>query len=381
MKSWLLNLLLAIATVALLLMLLELPAALRLLDYRVVFRSGPALATGKPWQNPHNRMDDELLWIHRPGQHITGTASGDMVAWLGIATDRRYPVDVSYDSNGFRNPRDLDSATVALVGDSFLEWSNVAQQDLLGSVLERRLGVPVANLSQAGYGPHQERIVLSRYALPLRPRVVVWEFFEGNDLADLNRYEEWSGNWTRIQSDLGGFSERSFLNNAYRMARMVASTRRTTDAPTARRRSCTITAGAARDSTVYFAYPGIPLRERERTALAKTQELVADGQAEARQHGAQLVLMFIPTKFRVYRDRCSYPPEGEAKLWVVNDMPERLATWAARQNLPFLDLTAALTAAAGGPLLYFPDDGHWTPRGHQVAADTLATFLHATGLD
>jgi hypothetical protein len=381
MKARLLNLILLVGSVAVMLGLLELPAALGLVDYRSVFRSGPALATGKPWQNPHNRTDDELLWIHRPGQRITGSASGDMVAWLEIATDRRYPVDLTYDRNGFRNATDLDSAPVVLVGDSFLEWSNVGQQDLVGNVLERRLGVPVANLGQAGYGPGQERIVLRRYALPLRPRVVVWQFFEGNDLGDLQRYEEWSADWPRIRADMGGFAERSFLRNGWRTARLMAVARRETDGPRARERSCRITAGEARDSTLYFAYAGTPLGERELGLLTKVEQLLAEGQAEARQHGAELVLMFVPTKFRVYGDLCSYPPDGLAKLWVVNDMPQRLGAFAARTGMPFLDLTPALIGARNGPLLYFIDDGHWTPLGHQVAGDTLAAFLHANGLD
>lgn len=374
------KLILAIGTIALLLIMLELPAALRLVDYRAVFRTGPALATGKPWQNPYNRADDQLLWIHRPHQHITGKAAGDMVAWLGIATDRLYPVDVTYDRNGFRNARDLDSATVALIGDSFLEWSNVGQADLLGSVLERRLGVPVANLGQAGYGPMQERIVLTRFALPLRPRVVVWQFFEGNDLTDLTRYEEWIRDWPRIRARQDAFSERSLLRNAWRTAVALAARRTSVDASTAQARACTVIAGQARDSTLYFAYPGLPLGERQLAGLAKVDSLVADAQAEASRQGAQLVLMFVPTKFRVYGPLCTYPVGGEARGWVVNDMPERIAAWAAAGNLPFLDLTPALREAAlDGPLVYFIDDGHWTPRGHQVAADTLAGFLQSRG--
>ncbi len=362
---------------AALLGLLELPAALGLLDYRSVFRTGPALATGKPWQNPHNRTDDELLWIHRPRQHITGQAAGDMVAWLGIASDRRYPVDVTYDGNGFRNARDLDSATVVLIGDSFLEWSNVAQPDLLGSVLEQRLQVPVANLGQAGYGPRQERIVLSRFGLPLRPKIVVWAFFEGNDLSDLSRYEAWIADWPRIRSELGGFAERSFLGNAWRTVRGLAARRTTSDGPAAVRRACRIQSGAAKDSSVYFAYPGIPLTEPVLANLAKAEGLVAEAQTEALQHGARLVLMFIPTKFRVYGELCSYAPDADPRSWVVNDMPQRLAAWAQSIDLPFLDLTPALRSAAmNGPLVYFVDDGHWTPRGHAVAADTLASFLH-----
>ena len=54
---------------------------------------------------------------------------------------------------------------------------------------EQRLDTDVVNLGQAAYGLKQELGVLRRFALPLRPRLVLWFLFGGNDLRDVELYE------------------------------------------------------------------------------------------------------------------------------------------------------------------------------------------------
>ena len=59
------------------------------------------------------------------------------------------------------------------------------------------------------------------------------------------------------------------------------------------------------------------------------------------------------------------------------DVPNRLlADILTERGIPVLDLTEPLRQGlAGGDKLYFPIDGHWTPAGHQLAAERLAEFL------
>jgi hypothetical protein len=46
-------------------------------------------------------------------------------------------------------------------------------------------GYKVLNLGQGGSGPLIELGILGEYALPLRPKRVVWPFYEGNDFINL----------------------------------------------------------------------------------------------------------------------------------------------------------------------------------------------------
>jgi hypothetical protein len=59
-----------------------------------------------------------------------------------------------------------------------------------------------------------------------------------------------------------------------------------------------------------------------------------------------------------------------------SEVESRLREWAAGEDVPFLDLTAAFRSASGDALSY-PLDGHWTPRGHRVAGDAIAGWLES----
>lgn len=359
--------------------MLELPAWLGMIDYRrVISLPQSVLYTKiKPWNNPANLLDPELIHIHRPGQRFAGETVGDLVFYLGIATDQHYYVDIQYDQNGFRNDPPLSEAPVAAFGDSFLEAGLVDQASVVTSQLAQRLRVPVANLGQAGYGPQQELITLRRFGLALHPKLVLWFFFEGNDLLDVARYESMTRDWAATVNGLNGFPERSFTRNALWALAGYTSPKLTQDTDEARKRSCRVQTGsAAAGKTIYFAYPGEPLSADDLTSLDKTEEAILQAQKTAQDNGAALVLIYIPIKYRVYRDDCLFPQDGYGNTWILNDLPTRLESWSEAHGLDYFDLTPALReAAATGDLVYFPDDGHWNARGNEVAARAVDAYL------
>ena len=91
------------------------------------------------------------------------------------------------DEFGFNNPIGQhvpDTIDIALVGDSMVHGTTVEPSENLAGWL-RRSGYKVLNLGQGGSGPLIELGILGEYALPLRPKRVVWLFYEGNDLINL----------------------------------------------------------------------------------------------------------------------------------------------------------------------------------------------------
>ncbi|MBI4590750.1 MAG: hypothetical protein HY725_18145 [Candidatus Rokubacteria bacterium] len=175
--------LLASLSLFLVVALLEAPALARLVDYRLVFAT-PILA---PWRNPQNLLDPELVHIRPPHQQLTGASrGGDIARLFHTPSPQLYRYNIRYDRDGFRNAVDLDAADIAVLGDSIIEGPNLSSAQLVTSVLARLQQARVANLGQTGYGPQQELVVLRRYAVPLRPRTVVWAFFEGNDLKNVH---------------------------------------------------------------------------------------------------------------------------------------------------------------------------------------------------
>jgi len=385
-RSKVINATVSTASLVMVVGLLELPALLGILDYRLIISPPQSVVFTKikPWEDPRNRLDRELIHIRRPNQKITGQTIGDLVPWLGIVTDRRYQIDAQYDGNGFRNDHEITAAPVIVLGDSFLEAALVPQDALLTTQMSRLLQSEVANLGQSGYGPQQELIVLRRYGLPLQPKVVVWLFFEGNDLLDVPRYDRLMRDWDIYMKETHGFKERSFTRNVLSALTYLTApsrTRGTADTDEARRRSCRFTGSRSEEGkTIYFAYAGTPLSPEDLTSLATVQKVLLDAQRLAADNGAHLLLAFTPTKFRVYRDFCEFPADAYGRIWQPNDLPARLEEWAAAQGIAYLDLTASLQeAAAQGELVYFPDDGHWNATGHEVVAEAVADFIKANG--
>jgi|RhiMetdeSRZDD1v2_1073273.scaffolds.fasta_scaffold38854_3 acetyltransferase AlgX (SGNH hydrolase-like protein) len=366
-------------TLLVLLGMLELPAMCGLVDYRLVIAL-PEIVHVKPWNDPRNQLDRELLYTRRPGQRFVGETVGDLVHWLGIATDRRYPIDIQYDRHGFRNDHEIEQAPVVVLGDSFVEAGLVPQAALLSTRLSELLHVETANLGLGGYGPQQELIVLKRYGLELRPKVVLWFFFEGNDLLDVPRYANYSRNWDATLKELHGFKARSFTKNVLRvLGRLSTSQSQTTSE--ALRRSCYFRQGQDESSkTLYFAYAGMPLSREDLVSLEIAQRSFQEAKRLASEHGAQFLFVYIPIKFRVYRDFCEFPAKGYGKQWQVNNLPTMLESWCQAQDIAYLNLTESLQEhAARGDLVYFPDDGHWNAHGHEIVATTIAQFIKNQG--
>lgn len=379
-----LNSVLTSATFGLSIGLLEVPAIFGFVDYRRVISPPESyiMTSVKPWDNPANLFDQDLMHLHRPHQHVAGETTGDLVPWLGISTDRRYKVDLQFDRNGFRNDYEIQRADAVVLGDSFVEGILVSQNDLVSSQLKQKLNVEVANLGQSGYGPQQELAVLRRFGLELHPKVVLWFFFEGNDLLDVPRYESFIRDRENVIRERDSFRKRSFLRNALFTLAGYTAPKPNIDDSEARRRSgkFLINQNTGRE-TLYFAYPGVPLSDDDLASLEVTDKTLLQANQLAADRGARFLLVYVPTKFRVYRDFCEFSPDALATSWEPNDLPKRMAAWCENNDIAYLDLTSALKqSAANGELVYFTDDGHWNAQGHQVAADAISRFVKSQGL-
>lgn len=92
------------------------------------------------------------------------------------------------DEHGFNNPygvfahHDID---IMLVGDSFTHGECMQPGEDIGSLL-RNTGKRVINLGMGGNGPLLDLAALKEYAEPMKPKVVLWMYYE-NDLEDLTR--------------------------------------------------------------------------------------------------------------------------------------------------------------------------------------------------
>jgi PAS domain-containing protein len=100
----------------------------------------------------------------------------------------RYSIYES-DERGFHNPRGIwgsEHMTIAAVGDSFTEGACVPTERNFMALIRNRYPAAV-NLGMCGEGPLIMLAALTEYLPAVKPNVVLWFFFEGNDFAELSK--------------------------------------------------------------------------------------------------------------------------------------------------------------------------------------------------
>jgi hypothetical protein len=341
-------------------------------DYRGLF--------GTPVSFDHScytRPDPELLYVHLANLHWSGTAPCDLLEHLHLPSEiaTSFSSDCRWDVDGFRNEKEIHQADVAVIGDSFVEQPNLMAEQLFPSVLARRLDRPVVNLGQSGYGPQQELAVLKRFALKYNPKVIVWAFFEGNDLSEAIQYERVLPDYEQQSRRERSIWKRSFSRNLYKALRGFCNRNpQHARVPEAKRREGVLPNG----QRMWFLYEGHSLSPEQSRGLKIVSKTLEDAAATCRTRGIKLLVAFLPTTYRVYHSLCRFEAGSDCASWVTDDLPERLARATGRlgRHVRYLDLTPALQQeAAKGRLVYFRDDTHWTAAGHDVAAQAIERLI------
>src|SRR6185369_11374903 len=134
----------------------------------------------------------ELLITRPPHLFWRGSSRGDLALERDDVDPFARTITFQTDRDGFRNSRDIDTAEIVFIGDSFTEAGNVLEEETFVRQTERITGKTVRNLGRAAYSPFVELIVLNHYALPCQPRIVVWQISEMNDLWEEVLYKRWN---------------------------------------------------------------------------------------------------------------------------------------------------------------------------------------------
>ena len=146
-RQVLLSVLAFTGTLAVLLLLLELPATVGLVSYASLL--APTGITDA------FVVDAELSFRRPSRQSWTGQVRGDVVSAWNVPLGTPGHISFTTDSRGFRNRTERAQADVVLIGDSYVEGWSVSDDETVAAVLEQRLDHPVSNLGVSGYGTLQ----------------------------------------------------------------------------------------------------------------------------------------------------------------------------------------------------------------------------------
>lgn len=278
------------------------------------------------------------------------------------------------DRHGFNNPDavwDVRQPAIGILGDSFAHGSCVPSKDNMAALLRRRFGATV-NLGVSGFGPLQELAALSEYLKPLRPPVVLWMFFEGNDLTEDLPMEIHAPLLQQYLADEG-----LTQNLIGQRAAMADSMRRYLDRDL-------IAAMNRVDSPYENLVRNLSLdRVRETVGLGPVQigynlgsmdeelGLFATVLHKARDRvggwGGKLYIVYLPESGR-YMARFSESAVRRA-------IHDGVASIAEREQVEMIDLAPVFAQDPAPETLYAYPGAHYSVKGYKVAAEAIARVL------
>ena len=267
------------------------------------------------------------------------------------------------DDYGFNNPKGhwaLKPVDVALLGDSFTLGACVPTEKSFAALIGEAYPATL-NLASGGNGPLIELATLREYLEDVRPRIVVWVYYEGNDLDNL--YDEWKSHLLR-----------SYLNRGFRQG--LAARQHDIDSELlafvqeARETSIwTERLGQARDAVKLMnlrALAASALRLQGKNTMDSQQEIdhlrtvLSEAVTSVRSWGGSLYFVYLPTWKRYAHPKLA-PSEREAVLATVKDL-----------GIHVIDIHRAF-AKEPDPLEFFPfrQAGHYNEKGNRLVANEI----------
>lgn len=346
-------------------------------------------------------MSDFLWqWDERIGMKLIPGKQGRSVK------PRFFDVEVSVNAEGFRD-RDHDLATAAstprvvLLGDSFVEAIQVPFENSITAVLQRELEhrygkVETINFGVSGSGTARQYLALREYGLRYRPDLVLLFFF-GNDVSDNSErlrgapyfpYPRLSWDGKLLRDSAG---EPLFTAFAAPAARFELPDGVKHNWKTYRflRQLADRSPGVAPQGFAYYElYRSKPLPAWAE-AWSSTEQLILAMRDLAQASKAKFGVVLVPSAWEVYPDLWN---QAVRRLTAISDgsldpdyPSRRLRDFLEANGVVVLDLLGEFRQRAlNPPLLYIPEDAHWTSEGHRLAANLIAraaaTMLHAEGV-
>ena len=320
----------------------------------------------------------DLPFERPPHLKWEGMSRGDLALLNGDADPYARTVTFETDMDGFRNSRDLSQADLVVIGDSFTEAGNVMEAESFSALAGKQSGMSVRNLGRAGYTAATELIVLKKYGLKCRPKVVVWQIAESNDLAEMQVYANWVAagrpRYFDVKPRNVRFKAWQSRSPSFKLFDLL---RENTSRPWPL--GGTFKGEDGIDFPVRFlSMPSLEPPVRGHPAWPAFAETLLEAAAVCRAQNIRLLVLFIPTKSRVMAPHSKLTPLAQAAFDRVegDSLGTVLKQYCASHDIQFIDPTERLLEEAkAGRLVYLPYDTHLSPKGHQVIADLISSNL------
>ena len=306
-----------------------------------------------------------------------------------------------------------DTFRIAILGDSFSEAFQVAQENTFWSVLERELqakpefknrNVEVINFGVSGFGTIQEWQMLEHYVGDYAPDLVLLAFLPGNDVRNNSRQLEpdhrrpfaelndgnlrldFSFRDDPIEKRFRQITWSACKDQVIRHSRVVhllyralENWRSRTASQNTPNTGFTNADEAGIDSAV-FAPPKI---DALREAWEITDRVLEAMQTECKAVGAKFVVVILNNSVEVHPDPAvTLKLAGKLGSADLKEPQRRIIASGQRYGFPVIDLLEPMEQIAHKDHVFFhgfhntpPGTGHWNETGHATAGKLIAQHL------
>jgi hypothetical protein len=286
------------------------------------------------------------------------------------------------DEHGFHNPRGIWSRhpiDIAAVGDSFTHGACVPSDRNFVALIRKSHPVTL-NLGVWANGPLSELATLIEYLPPLRPKLVLWLYFEGNDVIDLAVEKN---NPVLMQYLEGDFRQHLLSRQAEIDQRIKEIVNRLVVEAAAREKGPVM---KLVDSLVDFGTLSL-LRQKlgliygknlqtqtglaselDPELLALLRRILLQGKNMVDRWHGSLYFVYLPAW-----ERYAHPERAVKNREAVLQMVKNL-------TIPLIDVHPTFQARSD-PLSLFPfrGFGHYNEAGHALVAQTVLGFIEPGG--
>jgi len=324
------------------------------------------------------------LLVHQPDGSIRSAISidGREVVPLAAVSNRQTLlcnesgqwVGYRSDSRGFNNPDAawIAPVRIAALGDSFTQGYCVPSGSSFVDLI-RVYKTATLNLGMAGDGPLLMLATLREYVSPLEPRVVLWFYFEGNDLVDLQTERKMPllQNYLRDRFTQPGLARQHDVDRAItaEIPRIIAKQR--TDLENRSRNAvmyglmAALKLSALRDRLAPLGESDPQAKatadDFESANMAVFHDILVEAKILVQSWNGELYFVYLPEWARYTKYESWGKTKRDAVLRTVSSL-----------GIPIIDVDPAFRAS-GDPLSLFPfrSSGHYNQSGHKLVADTV----------
>ncbi|MBC8185151.1 hypothetical protein H8E88_28995 [candidate division KSB1 bacterium] len=279
------------------------------------------------------------------------------------------------DEHGFNNPKNLykiNGTDIVLTGDSYTDGFCVKPDENIGAVL-RSSGFNAISVGKAGNGSLMEYAALKEYAEPIKPKIVLWLYFE-NDLDDLQieinssllkRYlleDDFTQNLISNQKQIDSLLI-SYVKGREQAWNQREKTEILHSRPT---RILKLTNIREKISQASKPKPDIPVSTINvfKAILGKSKKMVT-------KWNGRLYFVYLPVFY-------SYTTDKGISSILGMKYRDRILNITTKLDIPIIDIHKEVFGPHPDPLSLFPfrTFGHYNAEGYKLVAEAIAKRLN-----